>query len=304
MNRVIRAIFDPKRIIRFLVSKNYLPMKDDNYLRLSFLCSMGYKLDLSNPVTFNEKLQWLKLYDRKEIYTSMVDKFEAKNFIGTLVGKQYVIPTLGIYNNFDEINFDNLPNQFVIKCTHDSGGLVVVKDKSHFNKKNAKKVINKSLKVNYFYPGREWPYKNIKPRIIVEKYMEDEKTHELRDYKFFCFNGKVKIFKIDYDRMIDHHANYYDKSGNLIHCGEILCPPDYNRNIDLPVNLKKMIKFAEILSANIPFLRVDFYEIDSKIYVGELTFYPASGFGKFTDSSFDYELGNFLDLGLVMNNEK
>ena len=304
LNKLISYINKPNKIIWFLGAKNIFPISDKILLKTIYNCVFDNKLDLKNPQTFNEKLQWLKLNDRKEIYTKMVDKYEAKSYVSKIIGNKYIIPTLGIYNNFDEIDFNKLPNQFVIKCTHDSGGLVIVTDKSKLDIKKAKKKINKSLKRNYYYLGREWPYKNVKPRIRVEKYMKDNSTNDLRDYKFFCFNGKCKFFKIDFNRLTKHQANYYDTKGNILPFGEEICPPDFAKKLELPVNLKKMINLAEKLSQNITFLRVDFYEINGNIYFGELTFYPASGFGKFQPEEWDLKLGNLIDLSMVNTNEK
>ncbi len=294
-HRLDKIIHNPTIVL--LLFSFMLP--DDYYLSLMYRRHFGKKLDLKNPKTFNEKLQWLKLNNRKDIYTTMVDKYAAKDYVANIIGKDYIIPTIGVYDDFDDINFNKLPNQFIIKCTHDSGGLVICKDKTKLNIKTAKKKINKSLKRNFYCFGREWPYKNVKPRILIEEYMEDSKTSELRDYKFFCFNGKVEFFKIDFDRTTDHHANYYDKNGKLTDLGEVVCPPDHTRRIELPKKLNEMIRKAEILSKNIPFLRVDFYEVDQKIYFGEMTFYPAAGFGKFTNEEWNLKLGNMIDLSLV-----
>ena len=304
INKIFELIKHPVFILYYLDKFRIITLSDEKYLKILFHKIFRTKLNLDNPKLFNEKLQWLKLHDRKDNYTIMVDKYLAKKYVSDIIGEDYIIPTLGVYNNFDEINFDYLPNQFVMKCTHDSGGLVICNDKNQLDIKKTKKTINKSLHQNYFYAGREWPYKNVKPRIIIEQYMVDSKSGELRDYKFFCFNGEVKCFKIDFDRFTEHRANYYDKSGKLLYFGEVICPPDYNRDLDMPFNLNKMIEFAEKLSKNIPFLRVDFYEIDNKIYFGELTFYPASGFGMFTDQAWDYKLGDMINLNEVKENEK
>lgn len=271
-------------------------LSDKVYLKLIYRLIFGRKLDLKNPKTFNEKLQWLKLNDRKPEYTLMVDKYEVKRYIAERIGEEYVIPTLGVWDNFDDIDFDLLPNQFVIKCTHDSGGLVICKDKSKLDILKAREKINKALSRRFFYFGREWPYKNVKPRIIAEKYLVDETVDELRDYKFFCFGGVCKCLKVDFDRFIEHHANYYDPQGNLLEFGEKICPPNIDKNIVLPSNKNKMLQLAEILSKDIPFLRADFYDVNGKIYFGELTFYPASGWGEFTDEKWDYKLGEWIEL--------
>lgn len=269
---------------------------DSLYLRMQYRLVFGEKLNLKNPIKFNEKLQWLKLHNRKPCFTEMVDKYEVKKYITRTIGEEYVIPTLGVWDSFEKINFDLLPNQFVLKCTHDSGGVIICKDKSKFDKEAAKNKIEKSLKRNFFFYGREWPYKYVKPRIIAEKYMIDESVSELRDYKFFCFNGVCKCMKVDFDRFSRHRANYYDRDGNLLDLGEKICPPNKEKNIILPQNKEKMIFLAEKLSKGIPFLRVDFYDVNGDIYFGELTFFPASGLGAFTDEVWDYKLGNWLQL--------
>lgn len=271
-------------------------MSDTAYLKLIYWLIFGRKLDLKNPQTFNEKLQWLKLNNRKTEYTTMVDKYEVKKYIAEKIGEEYVIPTLGVWDNFDDIDFDLLPNQFVLKCTHDSGGLVICKDKSKFDIAMAREKINQALTRRFYYFGREWPYKEVKPRIIAEKYMVDKSVSELRDYKFFCFGGVCKCLKVDFDRFVEHRANYYDPQGNLLDLGEKICPPNKDKVIVLPDNKEKMLQLAEKLSTNIPFLRVDFYDVNGKIYFGELTFFPASGWGEFTDEKWDYKLGEWVKL--------
>lgn len=271
-------------------------LPDKIYLKIKYKHKLGKKLNLKNPQTYNEKLQWLKLYDRKPMYTKMVDKYEAREYIAEKIGKEYLIPLIGVYDNFNDIDFESLPNQFVIKATHDSGSVIICKDKAKFNIGKAKEKIEKCLKYNFYYPGREWPYKNIKPRIVIEKYMEDESGFELKDYKFFCFNGKVKCLKIDFDRFTEHKANYYNRKFELLKFGETICPPDFNKKLEKPKKFDKMIELAEKLSKDITFLRVDFYEIDNKIYFGELTFFPASGFGSFEPKEYDNILGDWLKL--------
>lgn len=256
---------------------------------------MGEKLNLLYPQTFNEKLQWLKLYDRKPEYTIMVDKYEAKKWVEKKIGKEYIIPLLGVWDKFQDIDFELLPRQFVLKCTHDSGSLVVIKDKLKFDKDAVSLQFSHNLKINYYFKGREWPYKNIKPRIIAEEYLTEE-MGDLKDYKFFCFNGKVEFFKIDFNRFIYHQANYYNVDGEILPFGEQVCPPDFNKELDMPYNLKEMIRLAEKLSKNITFVRVDFYEVDKKVFFGEMTFYPASGMGKFLSHEMDYELGKKIVL--------
>ena len=219
-----------------------------------------------------------------------------KKYIAEIIGEQYVIPTLGVWDSFDDIDFDALPDRFVLKCTHDSGSVVLCRDKATFDVEKAREKLTRKLKSNLFWHGREWPYKNLTPHIIAEKYMEDETLQELRDYKFFCFGGQVKCFKVDYDRFKEHRANYYTPACELLKFGEVVCPPDFERQIAPPRLLEKMIDFAEQLSCGHPFLRVDFYEVNDQIYFGELTFFPASGFGPFVPEEWDLTLGEWIDL--------
>ena len=271
-------------------------LPDKIYLKFRYLIKFKSKLDLSNPQTFNQKLQWLKLYDRKKIYTTMVDKFDVKKYVADIIGEEYVIPTLGVYDNFDEINFEKLPNSFVIKCTHDSCGLAIIKDKNKIDIENVKYKINKCLKNNYFYDGREWPYKNVRPRIIIEPYLEDNTYNELRDYKFFTFSGNVEYLFIATNRqgMGETYFDFYDK--NFRHL-DIINGHPMNPNIpEKPLNYNKMIELAEKLSNNLPHIRVDFYEVNGKIFFGELTFYHWSGFKPFYPEEWDYKFGNLIKL--------
>lgn len=295
--RIIKIVKNPCLLFMTLGHRGFFNwMSDERYLKIAYRISMGKKLDLVHPKTFNEKLQWLKLYNRKPEYTQMVDKQGAKEYVERILGKDYIIPTLGIWNNPDEIPFETLPNQFVLKCTHDSGGVIICHDKSHLGIEEAKKKLRSCLGNSYFWGSREWPYKNVRPRIISEKYMVDESGTELKDYKFFCFGGKVKMFKIDYDRFVCHHANYYDIDCKQFHFGEVDFPCEYGKEMHFPANLNEMIEKAEILSKGIPFVRIDFYNINGRIYFGEITFFPTSGFGKWTTDQCDIELGSWIPL--------
>ncbi len=285
------------KIIRALNNRNFLKwIPDKIILKCIYRKQFNKNLNFKNVNTFNEKLQWLKLNDRKDIYTTMVDKYEVKKYVANIIGEKYIIPTLGVYNSFNEIDFEKLPQKFVMKCTHDSGSTIVCKNKKKFNIQDAKKKINKALKNNYYYGGREWPYKNVVHKILIEKYIIDDRLGELRDYKIFCFNGKVRLFKIDFDRFSNHRANYYDKELNLLEFGEEVCPPDINKNIMIPKDIYKMFELAEKLSNGLKFARIDFYYTNEKIYFGEITFYPASGFGKFIPAEWDEKLGKMIEL--------
>lgn len=269
---------------------------DRIYLQIVYFRHFKKFIDFDNPKTFNEKIQWLKLNYRKEEYTNLVDKYRVKQYITKLIGEEYVIPTLGVWKNVDDIDFKSLPEKFVLKCNNDSGGIVICKNKKDFDEVKAKSFLKERLKNNGYWYGREWPYKNVKPCIIAEKYMEDSISKDLKDYKFFCFNGSMKFFNIDIDRFIEHRANYYDRNGNFLPFGKTYCPPDYTKKIEMPKNLDKMIELAETISHNTVLSRIDFYEIDGQVYFGEITFYPGSGFSPFTDEKWDYKLGDMIDL--------
>ena len=304
MKKLLKYIKQPLRVIIFLCDKGILHISDEKYLKINYKISFNKKLNLKNPQTFNEKLQWLKLYDRKDVYTRMVDKYDAKDYVADLIGLEYIIPTLGIYDNFEQIDFDKLPNQFVIKVTHYGGsnGVYIVKDKDLMDVSKIKKSINKLLKKNLYNMGREWPYKNIKPRILIEKYMEDVKTKELRDYKFFCFNGNVESILVCSERNVKLKETFFDLNWKVVPYRRPKKEQDLS--IEKPINLNSMIKLANKLSKDIPFLRVDFYEINGKIYFGELTFFPASGFVGFEPEEWDLKLGQLIDLSKVGQNEK
>jgi len=274
---------------------NLIP--DKTYLKMKYKLKMRKKLDLKNPKTFNEKMQWLKLYDRKPIYTKMVDKYEVREYIKEKIGEEYLIPLIGVYDSFDDINFELLPNQFVIKCTHDSGGLVVCRNKEKLDLEKARKKINNSLKRNFYYYNREWPYKDVKPRIIIEKYMEDSKSKELIDYKFFCFNGVPKFIYIS--EGLEDHSTAKISFLNMNFEMEKFKRTDYKAFEKLPEKpetFEKMVAIAKILSQGHAFLRVDLYEINGKIYFGELTFTPCGGYLPFDPEEYDITLGEWIDL--------
>jgi len=274
-------------------------LDEKNYLKKVYKLKMGRKLNLENPVTYNEKMQWLKLYDRKEIYTTMVDKYLVKEHVSKIIGEKHIIPTIGVFDKFDDINFNLLPNKFVIKCNHDSGSVIVCRNKNIFNKKAARKKINRRLKKNYYDLFKEWPYKNVKPKIIVEEYLEDSVHSKMKDYKFFCFNGNVEFLYVseDFENHNPSGISFFDKDFNLINCSrKDFKPFDYIP--DKPKNFDKMKKYASILSNGIPHIRVDFYEVNGNLYFSELTFFTCGGYIPFEDDRWDYEFGKFVDLPL------
>jgi len=287
-----------KAIMRnFSTSKLSHLMSDKCYLKWMYSAMMGTKLNLEDPKTFNEKLQWLKLYNRNPEYCKLVDKYDVKSYISNLIGDEYIIPTLGIYDSFDDIDFNALPNQFVLKCTHDSGSTVICRDKATFDFEKTKAKLTKKLKSNLFWHTREWPYKNIKPRIIAEQYMEDVKTSELRDYKFFCFNGEVKALFVATERQKKGEEvkfDFFDTEFNRLELKQ--GHPNAKQCPQKPECFDEMKRLAEKLSQGIPHVRVDFYEVNGKIYFGELTFFHFAGIVPFEPQEWDYKFGEWIKL--------
>lgn len=278
-----------KQIVKKMT--NILP--DGLFLRLEYFRRLGCFPNLTNPKTFNEKLQWLKLHDRKPEYTRMVDKYEAKRYVAERIGEKYIIPLIGVWDSFDQIDFERLPDQFVLKCTHDSGGLVICPDKVKLDKAAANKKINASLKNNYYWHSREWPYKHLNPRIIAEKYMVD-KTGDLQDYKVLCFNGEPKLVQFHKGRYQNHTQDYFDTEWNNLKIYQGL--PMSETDIEKPVFLEQMLRLSKELSAGIPHVRVDWYYVEGRLYFGELTFFDASGFEAFEPEQWNYTLGSWIQL--------
>lgn len=269
---------------------------DKKYIELYYRAALGKKLNLDNPKTFNEKLQWLKLYDRKEEYSTLADKYEVREYVLNTLGEQYLVPLVGgPWERFDDIDFSKLPEKFVLKCTHDSGSVFICKDKSNFDLRHVKKRIDKAMKKNYFYAGREWSYKDIKPRIVAEKYMVDESGYELKDYKIFCFNGIPKMIQVDYGRFSEHKRNLYTTDWEYIPV-EIKYPTDSSYIIPKPICLDEMLKVATVLSKKFIHVRVDLYAIENRVYFGELTFYHGSGCEIITPPEFAYTMGDWMDI--------
>ena len=277
-----------------LIQKHPEWMSDKFYLSVLWHHVMGYKLDWKNPKTFNEKLQWLKLNDRNPLYTTLVDKYAVKQWVADKIGDQYIIPTLKVYDSVDEINLDELPDRFVLKCTHDSGSIAICSDKSSFDFEKAKLKLQQGLETNFYLIAREWPYKNVPPRIIAEEFIESD-TDDLYDYKFYCFNGIVRFFKVDYDRQANHKALYYDRDGNLLPFGEVKFLADKPKDLVLPKELPQMIEQAEKLSQGIPFVRMDFYCNNGDVRFGESTFFQDGGFGKLSDMEWEQKLGEYIN---------
>ncbi len=295
MQNISHYIIHPSSIIIAIFTRTCKWLPDRLYLQLLFFLHFGRFINLKNPQTFSEKLQWLKLYNHRPEYTRLVDKYAVKQYIADKIGTEHIIPTIGVWNRPEDIDFDTLPNSFVLKTTHSGGssGVIICKDKSKLNIKRTIKLLNKSLKTDLSKTVREWPYKNVPRKIIAEKYMEDE-YGELRDYKFYCFNGKIKCAQVDFDRFSEHHRNMYDSQWHLIPM--TFGYPCKNNYISKPKNLNLMLNLAETLAANIPHIRVDLYNVNGNIYFGELTFFPTSGYKSMNPNGWDYKFGDWLKL--------
>lgn len=304
INTALHLLKTPGKMIIPLAERgffNWLP--DESYLKLVYHGEMGKKLNLKNPQTFNEKLQWLKLYDRKPLYHQMVDKYEVKQYVADKIGSEYIIPTLGVWDSVDNIAFDQLPEKFVLKCTHDSGSVVICKDKRSFNSGAAKKKLASRMKKSTYWFGREWPYKGLKPRIIAEPYLEDRSSKELEidgnltDYKVHCFQGEPKTILVCKSRYSEEGLTEDFVDTNWRHL-EVKRPLHGNakNKIARPDELEKMLELSRKLSGECPFLRVDFYIVNHQLFFGETTFYPASGLTPFEPASFDLEMGSWLQL--------
>lgn len=287
------------------IVKNFLRFLPDKlYISLRYRCQIGYWVNWTRPKTFTEKLQWLKVYNHRPEYTTMVDKYAVKKYVADRIGKQYIIPTLGVWDKVDDIDWDSLPEQFVLKTTHGggSGGVVICKDKMTFDKNAAIVKLNKSMSSDIYSALREWPYKKVKRQVIAEKFMIpndklNDPAYDLTDYKFFCFNGVPKFCQVIRDRHTCESIDFYDMDWN--HQGFVGLNPVARNGLTpvaRPTHLKEMQSLCCKLSEDIPFIRVDLYVIDGKVYFGELTFYPASGFGDFTPSEWNKRLGDLIQL--------
>ncbi len=269
-------------------------LDDKEYLKLRFERRMGYIPDFDNPKTFNEKLNGLRMHDHNPKYTVMADKYEVKDFIANTIGKNYVIPLLGVWDSFDDINFDLLPERFVLKCTHDSGSVVICKEKEIFDFQKARMRLEKRLKMNYFWPDREWVYRGIKKQIIAEEYVSDG-NENLIPYKIFSFMGKPEIIQvIQGDKTDKESIDYFDTEWNLLDIRQNF--PNSITHVVKPKELRHMLELSAKLSEGIPFVRTDFYVIQGKVIFSEFTFYSDSGAEKFHPEHWDRDLGDLIDI--------
>jgi hypothetical protein len=271
-------------------------MPDGLSIRYAFKKSLGYKCDLENPKSFNEKIQWLKLHDRKEVYHDLVDKFKVKCIVGDLIGNEYIIPTLGTWKSFDEIDFNVLPNRFVLKCTHDSASVVLCKDKSTFDYFSAKKKLSEALRTDYYhYVGKQWAYKGVERRIIAEEYLVEGNNVGLTDYKFMVFGGECRCVFVCSGRQSSLRLDAYDMDWQLMPFTRNN-HPNMKERVPRPLCYDTMLMLSEKIAKFVdnPFVRVDFYQVDGKVYFGEVTFYPEGGLGRFNPIEWDYIMGGWL----------
>ena len=275
-----------------------IPFPDKAFQKWDYKIHTGRKLNIKNPILYPEKLQWLKYYYHNPLFTKMVDKYEVREWIKNKIGEQYLVPLYGVYDSFDEIDFSKLPSQFVMKCTHDSGSYIICQNKDALNYDEAKEKLESALRVNHFYRSREWPYKNVKPRIIIEKYMFNDDGSDVKDYKFFCFDGKVKIFQVNSERWSETgtKVNFYLPPWNSIE----IYDAGYDKSefeLEKPEQLEEMMQLAEKLSKELkPHVRVDFNLFNNQIYFGELTFYHCGGRKLFEPYEANMMFGEWLDL--------
>lgn len=292
---------------RFLYNASrgkYDALPDKEYLERKYRAVFGSPLNLDNPRTFNEKLQWLKLYNRRPEYTMMVDKYRVRDYIAHTLGEEYLIPLLGVWDDPDEINFDELPDQFVLKCNHNSGlGMCICKDKSELDTDKVRKGLKKGLNQDYYMLHREWPYKNVPRKIICEQYMEDDSGNGLRDFKVHCFNGEPKFILVCSDRFSEEglREDFYDVGWNLM---DMHRPthPNSQSGVQKPQQLEEMLECAKKIAEDLPFSRIDFYVINAQIFFGEITFFPASGLEKFEPEQWDTVLGEWIALPKTREN--
>lgn len=298
MLKFVRLLF---KVLRKTKLSNLMPSK--LYLKLFFYVNMGEKLNLKNPSTFNEKLNWLKLYNKNPLYTKMVDKIEVKTYIKDKLGDSYNIRILNIYEKTKEIDFERLPDKFVLKCNHNSqGGICICKNKNLLDYDKVIKLLNKAMKQNYFYHGREWPYKNVKRKVFAEEFIEDGRA-SLIDYKFFCFNGYVDSVMVCVDRYQKGGTKFYfmDKNWTLKKFNLSSLNPNFVIPFDKPDNFDEMLNIASRLSKGMPFVRIDLYSVKDRIYFSEFTFFPESGVDSNLLPEADLYLGQLIDLNLSYN---
>lgn len=279
----------------------FLPQ--DVYVKINYEYYSGRKLDYNNPVTFNDKIQWLKVFYHREILHQLVDKYAVRGYVKEKVGSHYLNELYAVYNKPAEVDFEKLPNQFVLKGVHGFHLNLIVKDKNKLNFKKTNYLLNKWMLKDHYRNGKEWAYKNVKPRIIVEKYLEEFGKDVVNDYKFFCFNGKPKFIQIDMERGTEDLRCYYD-----LHWKKLPFTTEkkkfFEGEIEMPEHLNEMIEVAHKLCEDFPFVRVDLYNINGKILFGEMTFYPSDGRNKYIPDEYNKTIGDYLELPKIPEGQK
>lgn len=270
-------------------------VSDKSLLKFIYYAKTGERLNLKTPKKFNEKLQWLKLYDRRPEYTNLVDKLAVRDYVSQNIGSQYLVPLIGVYTAPEDIPWEELPRQFVLKCTHGSGCNIICRNKDELDLQHELKRIRGWLRKNYYWTYREWPYKDVIPRIIIEKFLTEERGEELKDYKVYYFGGKPKIIHVDLDKYGTHKRNIYDLKWNLLEVS-IQYPVEKSIAIPKPENLELMLDLGSKLVSDFPHARVDFYSIGEKLYFSEITFYNGAGFERILPEQFNFEMGEWLVL--------
>lgn len=285
-----------EKVARVLIHPVKPALSDRKLICLKFRYKFGKSLDLETPKTFNEKIQWIKLYDRNPLMTLYADKYEIRKVIESKIGRHILNELYGVFESVDEINFDSLPESFVLKASHGCEWNIIVRNKAALDREKAKKKMRKWLATNYYTRKREWAYKHIKPRIVCEKYMEN-KDGALIDYKFFCFNGTPRFIQVDLDRYTGHKRTFYTTQWQKLDLFmEKKGGDHYQKELRRPESLTDMIETARILSDGFTFARIDMYDIDGKAIFGEVTFYPGNGMKRFSPEGWDEKLGSYLKL--------
>lgn len=294
VQKIIYALKNPRLVaLHFLSDKFWRKMDDESFLKFQYKAWTKKTLHLNPPKTFNEKIQWLKLYDRKLVYTKLVDKYEVRKVIQEKLGEEYLVPLLGVWEKSDEIDFSKLPEQFVLKPTHTSGNVYICRDKSKIDENKIRNMLDQWLKREYFWGNREWPYKNIKPRLIAEEMIDSN----IVDYKFYCFNGEPKMLYLS-QGLEDHSTasiSFFDMNLKKLPFGRSDYRP-FTTEVEKPKNFDEMVRIATKLSKGFSFVRIDLYSVKNKVYFSEYTLHPCAGYMPFDPEEYDLKLGEMLHL--------
>jgi len=297
MGKILYYLKNPGKALQMIGYRKMLCwIPDKEYIKIIWRLRQKSKLNLKSPCTYGEKLQWLKLNDHNLLYRTLVDKATVRGFIKNSIGERYLIPIIGVYNCVDDIPWNELPHQFVMKCTHDSGYVVICKDKEKLNIEKIRKNLKYRMSKSIYWYGREWQYKGIKPRIIIEKLLDDENDGGVIDYKVFCFNGKVKLFQVHTGRFIKHYQQFYNTKWELTNISHVELPTTHEYKVPKPNCFEEMVELSEKLSNITPHARIDWYYVGGQLYFSEYTFYDGSGFVTFEKQADDFMLGEWIDI--------